>query len=89
MKKILKLLLIILVILIVMQILFFIFKTEHKVKYNLFDCNNSFKIEETFINNTYHYKITYKKNIFTFNTPNNNYKKSKQLKKIEVYEKDE
>lgn len=85
MKKIIKLIIAIIIALIIFEFLFFIFKTHHNTNYTVKNEKIKYKVNEVFKNKMYYLRVTNTDKTYTFEVPNNFYKRKKILKKIYTY----
>ena len=85
MKKIIKLILALIIVLIVFELLIFIFKTHHNTNYTVKNEKIKYKVNEIYKNKMYYLRVTNKDKIYTFEVPNNFYKRKKVIKKIYTY----
>lgn len=85
MKKIVKLTIKILIIFILLELLLYIFKTNHKITYQIKEKTDTYNIQEIYKKGTYHLKITTKTSTFALEVPNTFHKRKKIIKKIYSY----
>lgn len=81
MKKLVKLVCIIFIIFLVFEFILFLFKSNHEIEYKL----ENYKIKEIYDEGIYYIKISFKKNNFVFEVPNNFYKKKRIVNKVYSY----
>lgn len=89
MKKIIKLVIVFLILFIVLEFIFFLFKTNHKVTYEINNNKQNYKITETYQDKIYYLKIVTKNNTYSLEIPNNFHKRKKIVKDIYSYKKDD
>ncbi len=86
MKKIFKLIIVLLIIFIFFELIIFVFKTNHEVEYTIKNNNQTYKINETYKNHKYYFKITNKNEIYSFETDNDFHKRKRVIKGLYLYD---
>ena len=84
-KKVLKLIIFIFLFFIILQVLLYLTKNKHDVSYEVKTDDMIFKVEEHFINNSYHIKINNSSYVYSINVPNDYHKNKKIVSAIYYY----
>ena len=85
MKKIIKLVLGLIIIFLLIELIIYLFKDEHNINYTIKENKETYQINEIYKNQKYYFKITNKKNTYSFETPDIFFKQKEVIKSLKAY----